>query len=230
LPGARAPQLTVTVAAANRDTPGLSVERDGVKIAAAAWGTALRLDPGSHVVVASAPGKKRWTQTVTLAAAPVTVTVPVLENEASGAPEKASPAADASTAGREAPQQRSVAPWVIGGIGLAGLVAGGILGGLVLHDQSITSGDCNEATHTCRTQNGLSAASQGRTLGPATTVSLVAGGVGVAVGGIWLLARAPAKSPASPATQALRGAPLAALRMGPAWTAGGAEWRLQGSW
>jgi hypothetical protein len=91
---ARLPQLTGTVAPEIRDTPGLSVERDGVAVGSAGWGTALPVDPGTHVVAAVAPGKKRWTRSVTLAAgdAPVTVTVPALEDEAPAPPpEKALP-------------------------------------------------------------------------------------------------------------------------------------------
>jgi hypothetical protein len=100
-------------------------------------------------------------------------------------------------------------------------VVGGVLGGLVLHDQSVTkSDDCNATTHTCNSSTGLSAASQGRTLGPATTVALVVGGVGVATGVVWLLARPSAKPSAT----------TGSLGLGASWTGNGGAWRLQGSW
>jgi hypothetical protein len=61
---------------------GVEVKRDGVLVGAASWGTAFPLDPGEHVIVAEAPGKKPWSVTVTLEdgkTTPVVVLVPMLE-------------------------------------------------------------------------------------------------------------------------------------------------------
>src|SRR5262245_41248205 len=49
-------KLTVQAAA----TPGLVVKSDGVEIGAASFGTALFVDPGEHLVEASAPGYEPW--------------------------------------------------------------------------------------------------------------------------------------------------------------------------
>ena len=46
--------------------PDLSIERDGKRIDHAQWGSAVPVDPGTHRVVASAPGRARWQTTVTL--------------------------------------------------------------------------------------------------------------------------------------------------------------------
>jgi hypothetical protein len=62
----------------------IDVRRDGIPIAQAALGTALPLDPGPHIIEASAPGKLNWSTRIVLGqeAARVTVSVPVLQNEA----------------------------------------------------------------------------------------------------------------------------------------------------
>lgn len=129
--GARAPRLTVTVAPGSRYMRGLSVERNGVAVGAAVWDTALPVDPGEHVIVASAPGKQRWTRTVLLAAdaAPMTVTVPALEDEA---PEKPSPAAPPEAIPVQAKGLSGRVPVWAWGVGGAGLAAAGVAAGFAV--------------------------------------------------------------------------------------------------
>ncbi len=55
------PKLLVDVRTA---PPGLVVERDGVAIGQAAFGTAIPVDPGAHKVVARAPGRTPFETTV----------------------------------------------------------------------------------------------------------------------------------------------------------------------
>jgi hypothetical protein len=75
----RVPRLKVVVPAELRDLPGLTIELDGKPIPRAAWGTALWVDPGPHVVVAAAAGKQRVEAAATCAAgASIEVPVPVL--------------------------------------------------------------------------------------------------------------------------------------------------------
>lgn len=59
----RVAYLTVSVP---HPLEGLIVERDGVPLHATAWGTALPLDPGKHVIEASAPNKQTWVTSVEL--------------------------------------------------------------------------------------------------------------------------------------------------------------------
>lgn len=59
----RLPKLTITVGA--NAPAGLTVTRDGVAVDPAAYGSALYVDPGEHVVVASAPGFESFTSNVT---------------------------------------------------------------------------------------------------------------------------------------------------------------------
>ena len=111
---------------------GLEVKLDGAVIGQAALGIALPVDPGSHRVAVSAPGKNPWTTQVELAAkadnkdvqiptlqdAPVplaTSTVPTASVAASSA--QPPPAAPSRTLG-----------YVVGGVGIVALGVGGIFG------------------------------------------------------------------------------------------------------
>src|SRR5271165_4618178 len=60
-------KLAITLAAGS-DVTGLQVKRDGVLVGHAEFGTALPVDPGSHTVEASAPGKQPWSTKVDVAA------------------------------------------------------------------------------------------------------------------------------------------------------------------
>src|SRR3954470_6972294 len=52
--------LTIVVPAALANVPGLRIERDGVALDAAAWAAPVPVDPGLHVVRATAPARSPW--------------------------------------------------------------------------------------------------------------------------------------------------------------------------
>lgn len=54
----RLPKLLIDADASAE--PGMEVLRDGMSVGSASWNTAIVVDPGSHDVVASAPGKMSW--------------------------------------------------------------------------------------------------------------------------------------------------------------------------
>jgi hypothetical protein len=66
----------------------IGVTLDGTALGAGSLGVAVPVDPGTHTIVAAAPGKKTWSQQVTLKASepPVSVTVPALEPDPATAP------------------------------------------------------------------------------------------------------------------------------------------------
>ena len=111
----RVSKLTLAVAPANRAARGFTVQRDGHDLGTAEWDTALPADPGTHTVVATAPGKKSWTADIVVAprGAAATLQIPVLEDN----PAAARPDAGPTPPARGAP----VWPWVVGGFGLASL-------------------------------------------------------------------------------------------------------------
>src|SRR6185503_11234629 len=63
-------------------TPGLELFVNGVRVPAASLSTPLPVDPGSTRVETRAPGKKRWSTSLTIPPGPVTrvVEIPALEN------------------------------------------------------------------------------------------------------------------------------------------------------
>jgi hypothetical protein len=192
-----------------KETTAARVDLDGKPWIDVLDGKARALDPGTHTLHYELPGGAALDDTVQIREGQKNRTLRASFQAAAPAP--ALPPDE---------PRRSVGPWVLGGAGLAGLAVGGVLGAFVLYDASVTSGDgCNASTHTCRTPAGLSAAQQGRALGPATTIALAVGGAGLAGGLVWLLATGPARASAP-----------AALGFGTTMTAAGATWRLHATW
>jgi hypothetical protein len=77
------PNLMRLIIEVPKPSEALSVQRAGEEVGAAAWGTPMPIDPGSHRVEASAPGKLPWSQEVELLVPgeTVTVVIPALEDE-----------------------------------------------------------------------------------------------------------------------------------------------------
>ena len=67
---------------------GMTVKRDSAQAVAATWGVAIPVDPGPHVIVVEAPGKRSWSTSVTIGsqADSQTVTVPALQGRRRGKP------------------------------------------------------------------------------------------------------------------------------------------------
>jgi hypothetical protein len=181
-------------------------------------GAAKPIDPGEHKLRFEAAagasdlgvqihaGEKNRTVSVTIGA-PLPVTPPTLTSP----PVKPPPV-------KQAPRSRSIAPWIVGGLGVASLGVGAVLGALVLGDKSTVNQECHQLTVWTCSQTGADATSSGKTLGPVSTITLVAGGVGIGVAAVWLIARAPADT--STATT---------VGTGPLVIPAGAGWTVRGS-
>jgi len=116
---ARLSKLTIDVPA---PVAGLKVTRNGADVPAGSFGTAVPVDPGTHVIEASAPGHESWRGEIAVGpnADTLTVTVPEL---APGAGVAAGPGSDGGgMTGRE------IAGWVIAGAGVVGVGIGSALG------------------------------------------------------------------------------------------------------
>jgi hypothetical protein len=132
------PKLARMTLKVEAKVPGVSVVRDGIEVGAAAWQVAVPIDPGPHLIEASAPGRIAWKTTVEVREGPgaVTVVVPDLAEAplAEPAPSPAvaatpsSSVADLVTA-PPAPQRRWSRPVVIlGAIGAAAVLTGAAFG------------------------------------------------------------------------------------------------------
>jgi hypothetical protein len=108
---------------------GLTVELDGAPIDEAAWGTALPMDPGAHVVRSSAPGLRTRTQEVVLAADKAerrTFSIAALDPAPPG---EAPPARTASSGHR-------TLGFVLGAAGLASAATGVVFGIVAVNKNS----------------------------------------------------------------------------------------------
>lgn len=138
--------------------PNMKVERDDKEVGRAAWGTAMPIDPGDHVIHVTAPGKRAWSHEVKVPATSrtFTVNVPALEDEslaleAAEASDTTSGAqsvtTDAGPTRGEGSNGQVVTAWVVGGIGVAALI-----GGTIFAVQSRS--DNSEALKLCRIPTG----------------------------------------------------------------------------
>lgn len=167
-------RLNISVPDASK-VPGLVIRRDGEVVDASQWSTGLPVDPGKHVVEASAPGKKTWKWEAEVGAGGATVSVPVppLEEDPAIRPEPVPAEEGLST-------QRKVAIGA-GAAGVVGLAIGGVFGGLTLGAVSDANRSCTlvDGTYLCD-RAGADLRRQAGAFSTASTVGLVAGGVLVA--------------------------------------------------
>ena len=166
--------VTIVVAPAAR-APGLAIELDGQPIDEAAWGAALPVDPGTHVVHSSAPGRLASTQQLVIAedkAERQSLTVKAL-----GTPQPAERAPEPS---RRATGNLALGV-VLGAVGIAAGTTGAVFGGIAASKNSHAKALC--ANDVCPDEATRSDAAGG--IRAAKTDALVADvtiGVGAAAG------------------------------------------------
>ncbi len=191
---AESAMATVLVVARRADgssAPGASVTIDDAPSSSRIDGTALDVDPGVHAFKVTMPGAAPVVQQVTVQQGArlqsITVTFPA--SPAPGAPQPPAPGPS------EPPSQASTsgngwrtAAYVIGGIGLAGLAAGGVLGAVALSAQSREKSDCASLAACTNPGPARGDYSTAGAFADASTAAFVAGGV-LAAGGVamWLL-------------------------------------------
>lgn len=202
----RIPKLVVEVSGAPQ---GLEVKRDGVAVGSAAFGTAIPVDPGSHRISATAPGKQPWETTVNVAEAKTArVVVPRdLPNAVAGAPIGAPPATASATpaAADAAPQafpppvvesgstQRTLG-WIVTGVGAVGLGVGAGFGLSSLGKRDESREHC--VADACNA-TGVGLRDDAIRNGNIATISTIAGGA-VLLGGIVLVLTSPKGSEVTP--------------------------------
>ncbi|MEP7121322.1 MAG: hypothetical protein ABJE95_10450 [Byssovorax sp.] len=208
---------------------GVVVKRDGRVVTAAALGAAWQVDPGEHTVSTEVPGGGIWRQQILVGkgekkkvALEVRDGGPVARQPLNADNPAPSPILDAG------PSTRRVATYVVGGAGLAGLVLGGVMGGLTLGKKGTVTQHCGKgiqsSDETACDQTGLDAVNSGKTFGLVSTVGLAVGLAGVGAAVILYLAEPTPPKP----TAGSRGRWLSVglLSAGPA----GATVSAQGAW
>lgn len=157
---------------------GLVVSIDGTPLATAAWGLALPVDPGKHVVRAEAAGHAPFERSfeVSKAGQREAVSVPVLAASGSGdVPGAAKPAGGGSTV-------RTLG-WVAGGAGVVALGVGSYFGLKAFSDW----GDRNDACKGGCTPEAKAAGSRASDAATLSTVLFAVGAGAVGVGAILIL-------------------------------------------
>ena len=153
-------RLTVMVAPEPADVD-VVVKRDATALPAGAWGVATPIDPGEHVVSATAAGKKTWQQRVTIEGGKdLTLSVPVLEDlplqsdkpEASGSGSQESKTHGMVDVKAERDPRPPLATWVLGGVGVAGLAVATVWGFQAMSknsdvEQACPQGGCSYAQY-----------------------------------------------------------------------------------
>jgi hypothetical protein len=171
---------------------GTVILLDGAPVAAAALGSEIPVDPGKHEVIFDAPGSpERRYEVVAEEAKRVVVAVEPWPD--TGAPPPPPLA--------EMPQPRNnrrLAGYVVGGVGLAGLGAGAVIGILTVLQHDELERKC--PSHTGCPPEVIRGASEGQSLSLVSTVALAAGAVGLGVGTYLVLSSGPAKKTAATAT------------------------------
>jgi hypothetical protein len=179
------PTMVVTV----RDAAGQPSANARVSLDGAPWpakvGAAAPVSPGTHKLLVEIDGEPPHAEDVVVRDGEKNHAVTVSFEHA---------AAPATTGATEAaPPARSPLPWIVGGVGVAGVVVGAVFAAVVLHDKSVVDRECHDATQTC-SSTGASAASSGSSLGPVSTIGFVVGGVGLGGAAALFLLRKPAPS------------------------------------
>ena len=180
----RLSHLTITVDRTASALPGLVVKRDGAPVGSGAWGAAVPIDPGEHLIEASAPGMKPWSQTLRIAAERDTQKIEVPELMAEPAAATTAPTA-ADSSGSAEPSKRPPLRTLGLAVGGAGVVGLGIGIGFGLHAQALNR-QSNEDGH-CNAQNQCDAVGgqkrdDAKSAATIATVGFIAGGVLAAAG------------------------------------------------
>ena len=110
---------------------GMVIHVDEHALGPGVLSTPLPIDPGSHVIEVTAPGKRAWSQTVELAPGPVTLSVRIPVLEAAAAPTKTPPVPPEAA---HVPASRSAQPgpgfnWQLAGAVSLGVAGVGVLMG-----------------------------------------------------------------------------------------------------
>lgn len=171
---------------AGAPVPGLELRLDGVVMPSVATSGVHALEPGRHTLVATAPGRKRWSLAIDAAVGQIVAADVVVEEEAPlrEAPVHDHPRPDDD---RGMPTQKLVG-LVLGGAGLVGIGVGAVFAVVAKLKLDDAKTACSPGTYpVCddRSRDAVTSANQSAD-GAATTstVFFVAGGVALAGGAV----------------------------------------------
>lgn len=178
------PGLAKLIINAPDHVAGLEIKRDGTVIGDAGWNVAAPVDPGTHVVEATAPDHETWTTKVEVTAqSQVNVKVPRLRPIPK--PKAPPPPPPPEPPGLGPTRTTAL---ILGGAGVVGLGVGIFFGSraLSLHEES--KKHCEE--NLCDAE-GFAARNDARRWGSGSTIAIIAGTIGVGTAAVlWFTAPA----------------------------------------
>ena len=176
----RIPTIEVEVSGPEPETP-VTVIVDGSALTGAPAMQPRRVDPGERVVVVEAPGFRPETRELELAEQQHEVIQVTLEVDPNAklAPPDPSPGGTEGVGNEDSGLPLTVATWVGFGVGGAGLLLGGITGGVVLSRTSDLEGRCGGTSCPASEQDAHDTT---KTLANVSNAGFVLGAVGIAVG------------------------------------------------
>jgi hypothetical protein len=177
---------------------GLVVKRDGAVVEARELGSVVFMDPGNHVVTTQAPDGAVAVQKFTVGQGEEKkINLEIGGSSGSGSGSEAPP----DSPGETAPQSGGmsglkIGAFVSGGVGVAALAAGLVMGKIVLDRSAVAEKECGEpgtgGTIRCNA-TGYEAATSGQSLATASTITVFAG-VGLLAAGAVMFFIAPSGS------------------------------------
>jgi hypothetical protein len=210
--------------AAGNDVGDVKLSVDGVGRADRLGGGAIEIDPGEHTFLFESPGRRPLTRTFVLREGEKNrlehiVLTPLPAPEPPAAPQSPAPTAEAAPepAPQEAPaglSERKIWALVAGGLGVASVATGAVLGLDAASDYSAQKRDCGSATSCPNHAQALNDHASMQTSGTWSTVAFAAGAAFLAAGAWLFFTDSP--SPARPATGLRNG--VVAPAIGPSTT------------
>jgi hypothetical protein len=169
----------VTVNVSNeKKVQNLTVTVDGVPLGSAAWGVAVPVDPGKHVIRAEAPGHAPFEQAIEIPVTdPARETVSVPELAPTDDPQPGGGAGGSADVKSSGGSSTRTLGWVAIGVGAVGVGVGSYFGFKAFSDWDERNKNCTPACNDTAKKAGESASS-------AATISTVAIAVGVGAIGV----------------------------------------------
>jgi hypothetical protein len=193
--------------AAGNDVGDVKLTVDGVATANRPGGDALEIDPGEHTFLFEAPGRQPLTRTFVLREGEKSrperivltpVPAPPPAADASPAPPADVPAETPAAEVRPGLSERKIWALVAGGLGVASVATGAVLGLDAASDNTAQKRDCGSATSCPNHAQALTDHSAMETSGTWSTVSFAAGAAFLAGAAYLFFTDSPA--PSRPAT------------------------------
>jgi hypothetical protein len=248
-------RLTILVDPGTAQLPDVTIKRDRVSVGQAAWGVASPVDPGEHVIEASAPGKLVWSTRVVVGTDhdSKTVAIPELDEETAATASSSSDAADKVPAFGAAPAEtdtksdanatdtdattaegtihrggtQRVIGLVLGGAGIVAAGVGTYFGVQALSQSSDAKKDCSATS--CTDANSVQTNNDAKASAVAAD-ALLGGGAVAFIAGAILFFSAPGDTPRASAPAGGTTGGLRDVRVLPAMASRGGGMILQAKW